>query len=226
MPLLGSAALAMWWTIPDAHLSEFEHWHAHEHFPERLSIPGFRRGARWAACDESGGQFVMYELDAVGTLTSPDYLARLNAPTPWSRKMMPYHLGMVRAQCHVEASFGAGLGGFMATLRTSPAAGSATRFVAAAKDYLATLPQTPGLTGAHLLEGRNPGAPLTEEQRIRGNDQSADWIVLVSGYDAASVTGAIGGALSDASLAANGMISAARSTHRLAYALSAADVAT
>ncbi|WP_349741034.1 hypothetical protein [Roseateles cavernae] len=32
---------------------EFEHWHSHEHFPERLALPGFLRALRWA--DAGGG---------------------------------------------------------------------------------------------------------------------------------------------------------------------------
>ena len=38
MALLGKAALAMWWEIDAAAMGEFAHWHAHEHFPERLGI--------------------------------------------------------------------------------------------------------------------------------------------------------------------------------------------
>ena len=46
MPLLGQAALAMWWDMAPSARSDFEDWHAHEHFPERLGIPGFHRGTR------------------------------------------------------------------------------------------------------------------------------------------------------------------------------------
>ena len=120
MPLLGSAAVAMWWEISAELRAEFEDWHTHEHFPERLGIPGFLRGSRWA--DHAGGDgfFVMYELDAYATLTSPHYLARLNDPTPWSTKMMPHHRNMVRSLCHIEESFGGGVARSMATIRLSP----------------------------------------------------------------------------------------------------------
>jgi hypothetical protein len=45
MSLVGSAAIAMWWNMAPDLRSEFEDWHSHEHFPERMSIPGFRRGS-------------------------------------------------------------------------------------------------------------------------------------------------------------------------------------
>ncbi|WP_027572002.1 hypothetical protein [Bradyrhizobium sp. WSM1743] len=52
---------------------------------------------------------MLYELERYEVLTSKGYLDRLNAPTPWSTKMMPHHLGMVRSQCRIVASFGGGV---------------------------------------------------------------------------------------------------------------------
>ena len=46
MAMLGKAALAMWWEVSAQERSEFEHWHAHEHFPERLAVPGFLNADR------------------------------------------------------------------------------------------------------------------------------------------------------------------------------------
>ena len=43
MSLLGKAALAMWWDMAPEMKADFEDWHSHEHFPERLGIPGFLR---------------------------------------------------------------------------------------------------------------------------------------------------------------------------------------
>ena len=84
MSLLGNAALAMWWDMATDARDEFEDWHSHEHFPERLRIPGFQRASRWASADGGEAFFVMYELESFDTLSSPAYVARLNAPTPWS----------------------------------------------------------------------------------------------------------------------------------------------
>src|SRR3954453_7090034 len=119
MSLLGQAAVAMWWSIRPEKRSEFSDWHSHEHFPERMSIPGFRRGARWTSALDGEGFFVLYELESYETLTSKGYLDRLNAPTPWSTKMMPHHLNMVRSQCRVAASFGGGVAASLATIRLS-----------------------------------------------------------------------------------------------------------
>jgi len=184
MSLLGKAALAMWWNVAPEQRSEFGDWHSHEHIPERLSIPGFQRGSRWTSTNDAQGFFVLYELARYEILTSREYLDRLNAPTPWSRKMMPHHRDMVRSQCRVDASFGGGLAMTLATIRLSPEVGNETRLRGALVETLAELASRPGLTGAHLLLTDTPRtSALTTEQRIRGSDGAADWIVLLSGYD-------------------------------------------
>ena len=183
--LLGQAAVAMWWTIEPAMRAEFQDWHSHEHFPERMSIPGFRRGSRWADRDGGTGFFVMYELDSPATLASQGYLDRLNHPTPWSIKMMPHHLKMVRSLCRVAASHGGGVAAFTATLRFSPAPGQAGRVRSYLDRRLPDLAAAPGLSGAHLLLTETPAQlPQTAEQQIRGADKVADWVVVIGGYDA------------------------------------------
>lgn len=191
MPLLGRAAVAMWWDMAPAMRAQFEDWHSHEHFPERMGIPGFLRGSRWASAAGGEGFFVIYELDAYETLTSPHYLARLNNPTPWSAKIMPHHRNMVRSQCRVIESFGGGVASAMTTVRLSPADGKAEVLRTYLASTLPTLPLQPGLTGGHLLQTQTPVAAMTREQQIRGGDAEADWIVLVTGYDAAVVADAV-----------------------------------
>src|SRR5690606_4250894 len=99
--MLGKAAIAMWWDMAAKWREEFEDWHSHEHFPERMGVPGFLRGSRWASAEGAEGFFVLYELDAYETLMSSAYRDRLNQPTPWSTKLMPQHRNMIRSQCRV-----------------------------------------------------------------------------------------------------------------------------
>jgi len=183
MALLGESALAMWWDMALDQRTEFEHWHSHEHFPERLALPGFLRASRWSAVDGGEGFFILYELQDHAALSSPAYLASLNAPTPWSRQLMPHHRNMVRAQTRVLHSHGAGVARHAMTLRLSPGDGQAQRLQAALHALIADLPQRPGLAGAHLLRTDTPAIAPTTEQKIRGNaDRSADWVFVVCGY--------------------------------------------
>ena len=226
MTLLGSAAVAMWWDMAPDRRAEFEDWHSHEHFPERMSIPGFLRGSRWSAADGSEGFFVLYELDAYETLTSEDYLARLNDPTPWSKKMMPHHRNMVRSQCRVIASHGGGVATVMATLRLSPQPGREDALSAHLRNALAMLPSRPGITGAHLLQTDTPKSGVTTEQRIRGGpDAAADWIVLVSGYSDDAVRQILSSEFQSAALeAAGASASPSSSVFRLAFSMTSEDV--
>ena len=203
MALLGQAAVAMWWNVAPEQRKEFYEWHSKEHFPERMGIAGFRRGSRWRS-DDGAGHFVIYELADYETLTSDGYRARLNDPTPWSRKMMPHHLGMVRSQCRLEASFGFGIATFMATLRLSPQDGGDRTLHSYVHKTIADLPRRPGLTGAHFLITDTPKAVQTAEQRIRGGDAAADWIVLVSGHSDAALRDLLAGDLSERRLASEG----------------------
>jgi hypothetical protein len=189
--MLGRAAVAMWWNVAPEMQEEFEDWHTHEHMPERLAIPGFLRGTRWRALDGRPSFFVLYEVARVSVLTGAHYLARLNDPTPWSRKMMPHHLDMVRSLCRVQASAGGLLCGVLATVRFSPprrGAREVARWLE--QEWLPPLARRKGVAGASLLRAQS-GAPRTTEQQIRGHDGTADWVMLVSGYDAKAIeTGA------------------------------------
>lgn len=205
MSMLGKAALAMWWDVSDDVRPEWEHWHAHEHFPERLSIPGFLRASRWT--DVSGGEgfFVMYELEDHAVLASAPYVARLNAPTPWSTKMMPLHRNMVRTQCQVVHSHGGVTARHALTVRCSPIKGQEKDLQQHFEDLAEPLAQRPGIVGLHVLRHEAPTMAATTEQKIRGNaDRAADWIIVVSGYDLNTLRKIGGDELCEARLRASG----------------------
>jgi len=180
--MLGRAAAAMWYEVLPEVREEWEDWHTHEHMPERLGIPGFLRGSRWV----SGNAFFgLYETKNQGVLTGGAYMERLNNPTPWSQKMMPHHRQMMRSLCRVRATAGTGLPGFLATLRFAPSRREKAAIVKSLAALIPQLPSRKGLSGAHLLQSQPmERLPQTAEQKIRGGDAQADWVLLVGGYDA------------------------------------------
>jgi hypothetical protein len=202
----GRAAIAMWCDIAPEARAELEDWHTHEHMPERLAIPGFRRGSRWVTADGGDGYFILYEAEALASITSGTYLERLNHPTPWSRKMMPHHRNMVRSLCEVRSTHGSGLACAMLTLRCSPQPGAEERLARwLSEELLPGLPARRGLAAAHLLaEARPPDMAPTAEQKLRGNDASADWVVLVNGYRLDALAALARGELGEAALAGHG----------------------
>jgi hypothetical protein len=226
MPMLGEAAVAMWWNMAPAQRVEFEHWHSHEHFPERMGIPGFLRGSRWANVDGGEGFFVMYELDCYDTLTSEGYLQRLNNPTPWSTKMMPHHRDMVRSQCKRVQSSGGGIGQYALTVRFSPAKDRETAVsidLAAVADAFVN---SPGGVAFHVLRTETPEILATKEQRIRGGrDAVADWIVIAIGYDLKTLQKLQRDEFNAQMLEARGIDPGALTgTYQLAYSLAANDL--
>ena len=184
MALYGKAAMILYYDIVSDAIDDHDDWHTHEHFPERLSIPGFLRGSRWVVQAGSPRYLVMYEVAGVNVLSGAPYLERLNNPTPWTARMMTNFRGMARGFSRVSASSGMGLGHALLSIRYSPVPGAEDEL----REWLTlrVLPgisSQPGLASAHLLE---PAAkpPMTREQSIRGKDAENPRILLVTGYHA------------------------------------------
>ena len=218
--MIGRAAVTIWCDIALDSRAELDHWHAHEHMPERLAIPGFLRGSRWVA-NQGEGYFIFYEASDEEAIIGGAYLQRLNNPTPWSRRMMPHHRNMVRGACRIESTFGAGLGQALLTLRFSPQASKGDALGRWLDAVLASTVVQAGLVAAARL--RNIAAtdtPLTTEQQLRGGDRPPDWAVLVNGYSADAVA-EVARELNEAALTAHGAApGGAAALYRLAYVLS------
>lgn len=117
--LLGQAAVLVWNDVADEGREQFYEWHDKEHIPERLAIPGFRRGRRFISRAHSPEWFTMYEADDLSVATSAAYLARLNAPTPATVGTLKYFRNTSRAVCRVVHSVGSSTGGHLLAMRLS-----------------------------------------------------------------------------------------------------------
>src|SRR5262245_29442287 len=148
MALLGPAVLAFWNDVADGRDAEFVHWHSREHIPERVGIPGFLRGRRGVAVAGRPRYFTLYETESLATLSGPDYVARLNAPTPWTQRALPLFRNSKRSACRVTLSLGAGVGGALATLELGPAPGREGELRdRLTKHLLPSIAERPGLIG-------------------------------------------------------------------------------
>jgi len=90
---------------PEPMEEEFNAWYDTEHLAERLAIPGFRSARRWVA-DVPRGQgryLATYELDSPEVLSSPEYLARFEGATPWTRRCLGKALVFRRWACEQDA---------------------------------------------------------------------------------------------------------------------------
>jgi hypothetical protein len=67
---------------------EFHDWYDHEHIPERLRVPGFLNAERWIGSADQKVSVALYDLDNIGVLKSPAYLAVGGANgTPWTKRV-------------------------------------------------------------------------------------------------------------------------------------------
>lgn len=97
MSMSGSSGLmAFWARIEAAYLDRFRQWHNSEHMPERVSIPGFLAGQRYLGHGTNDYFLMMYETREPAVLGGADYLARLNAPSAWTRESLPHFREPVR----------------------------------------------------------------------------------------------------------------------------------
>jgi hypothetical protein len=181
----GSGFLAIWSDLSPEDETDWVHWMTREHAIERVSIQGFLacrifRTLGTAVCR----YFILYELEKQDVISSAEYLARLNAPTPWSRRMMPRLRNFVRGGGRVVASAGVGQGLAVLPLdappewEAEPLCRELTGIdrIAAARVLVTDLAQT---------------SINTNEKSMRTNDHSFAGLLLIEGFDEASVRKAL-----------------------------------
>lgn len=85
---------------PPAELEvEFNDWYDYEHLPERLAVPGFINARRFICVDGWPRYLALYDLEAVGVLHSPAYVAvARDRYTPWSKRTQAFVRGLLRAE--------------------------------------------------------------------------------------------------------------------------------
>ena len=114
----GTGFLAIWSDIEPKALTDYRHWLTREHTTERVTTKGFL-AVRVFRADrpELDRFFILYELEAPEVLDGPAYLARLNAPTPWSQRIMPQLGNFIRGGGVMTARAGRGEGSTIAAVR-------------------------------------------------------------------------------------------------------------
>ncbi|KDR32149.1 hypothetical protein BG57_11895 [Caballeronia grimmiae] len=178
--LLGDGAVLVWNDVASEGREQFYQWHDKEHIPERLSIPGFRRGRRYVRPGHSPEWLTMYEAVDLNVVVSPAYLQRLNAPTPATVDTLRYFRNTSRAVCRIVHSVGSSSGGHVLALRLDVPAAEAD----AMKTHLCTdvFPRAVALTSVvacHLYMADQSGSHIdTAESSTREFDVPA-WVVLV-----------------------------------------------
>ena len=178
MSLAGDGVVAIWNGIRDGARADFYEWHSREHMPERVAIPGFHRGRRYIALEGQPEYFTLYETRTTEVLSGADYLARLNSPTPWTRRVTASFTDTSRSLCRVALSLGPGEGGLMMTWRWEAAPELPLEKI------LRHIAEEPGVSGAHLcIADRAASSIDTAERKVRAvANRIPGWVVLVEGF--------------------------------------------
>jgi hypothetical protein len=193
MSLAGLGAVCIWHDLLPEARDEFHQWHNREHMPERVGIPGFRRGRRYIALSGTPQYFNLYEADSAEVLGGQDYLNRLNAPTEWTQRVVPSFRHVSRSICRVAYTDGVGQGGFMLTQRFDIGKADQVRVnEALRRRLLPTLSDRKGIAGVHLCLADESISKLeTAEKKARADTTLVPtWIVLMEGNSPGDVEAA------------------------------------
>ncbi len=177
--LMGDAAVLIWNDVVPEGRDAFYAWHDNEHMPERLSLPGFRRGRRFGRAGHSPQWLTMYEADDVSALVSTQYVARLNAPTAATVRTLEYFRNTSRAVCRVAHSMGGSTGGHVLAMRVGVDAANAAAMGAYLRgDAFPRAMATTGVVACHLYASDESASYMsTAESSTRAFDVPA-WVVL------------------------------------------------
>jgi hypothetical protein len=183
MSLSGSGVIAIWNDITDEGRANFYEWHDREHIPERVGIPGFLRGRRYIAVSGTPEYFTLYEVENKNVLTGADYQKRLNNPTEWTTRSVQHFRNTSRSLCEIEASFGAGSGGFIGTIRFDCDLDKDGAILKAfSQSLLPEMAKEPTISAAHICRADEDASHVkTAEQRGRAANMVPRWVVIVEG---------------------------------------------
>jgi hypothetical protein len=199
-------ALLVWMNVEPAGREDFDAWYTREHIPERVGVPGFFNGSRYEAVNGDPRFLAVYDTESAEVLSSAAYLERLNNPTPWTQRVMPMFRDTVRSAGRLIGDRGEGIGGFLRTFRVEPQPGRQEHLrQALSAPILERLAECDGVVRVRCAEAVDTGhGKDTAETAMRGKDETATFVVLVDGTDAALLEAACGEEVSEQRLASLG----------------------
>lgn len=203
---MANVLMTAWVDVTAEAESEFQDWYFREHVPERVTLPGFLSGRRYTAPEAQPNRFLaLYEATGVEVFASEAYRERLNNPTDWTNRIMPYFRNTVRTVFHIRGTWRAQYGGAIATIRYGAGEGAREWL---AEEALPALAEASGICRARLLEAdAEQSMPDTTEARMRGETGGnawAPWGIIVEGIGAEWLAPALAAADLEAGLRARG----------------------
>ena len=177
--LFGKGAVLIWNDVITEARDQFYAWHDKEHIPERLSLPGFLRGRRLVCVGHTPEWLTIYEADGVEVLTSPEYLQRLNQPTPATKHTLQFFRNTSRAVCKLVSTTGTSSGGHMLAMRISvpPAANEAMCRLVSGQLFPRAMALT-GVVACHLFSSDQAASYINTAESATRTFDVPSWVIL------------------------------------------------
>ena len=174
--MLEPGILAIWNDVRRGDEADFEAWFQGEHLIERLAVPGFFYGRRHQAISGANGYFNFYLVESPAVLTSKAYLARLDNPTPMTKKIMSgIFINMSRTICRRALRRGTFRGAYAVTVRFDEAPDE--KALAALIDKLIA---DPGVAAGEIWIATDAaGQPVSMEEKLRGGDKKIAGCLMI-----------------------------------------------
>jgi hypothetical protein len=181
-----SAVLALWNDVTPEVEAEYNEWHANEHVPERLTVPGMLWARRYRRLGDGAAPryLTLYGMRDAQVLEGDAYRLLLSRPTPMSARMRAHLCNVSRWVCEVREALGFAASNHLAVwtfdaedaarLRAGEYASRATdlllaqRSIAAAPLPWLTDGQAQAIEGTWLLAIEMPEEALAASQAARG----------------------------------------------------------
>jgi hypothetical protein len=182
----GAGFIAIWSDVAADDLTDYRHWLTREHTTERVTTRGFLASRVFRAAREDINRFfILYELEAPEVLDGEAYLARLNAPTPWSQRIMPKLGNFMRGGGIMVARAGRGEGATIMALRIETLPGDPQKLAEA-------LVACDGVAAVQIgaTDKARTSVPTTEKG-MRQNEGFFAGLLLIEALDVASLQGAL-----------------------------------
>jgi hypothetical protein len=186
--MTNSGFLAIWSDVTREHETDYLHWLTREHASERLAVDGFLGvTVHRAQRPDVRRYFIRYELASPDVLASDAYLERLNAPTPWTQRIMPTLGNFARGGGRMVATAGRGYGCVLAVIKLD------LQTPVSAPRLVERIVGSDRIVAARWLETDPARTNIaTREKSMRAGDGSFAGLVLIEGLDESAVTAAAG----------------------------------
>lgn len=215
MPLAGRAAIINWSDVAVADRHTYYEWHNRENVLRTIGLPGAQRVRRFIAVEADRDFFTCCEVDDLGVITGPDYLAKVSSPSPLTRLATKVIRNAIRGLARVGLSVGPALGGVVLTLRLDAPAEAAEGLRGFLRDVLPKAVAMPGMVGAHWFESDMPASLYVSPERQGRPTAVPPWAIVIEGVSLDAVVAAGDALLGDDALLRHGAQGpVARGTYR------------